>query len=180
MINKKSIFLKSMVDYSPLIVFLITFEIKDLMTATVALIITTLVMIITSLILIRHLPLTILINTIIIGIFGCLTLWFNDETFIKIKPTIIYSLFALILSSSVLLGKPLLKTMLSKSLSFNDKIVWNSMTIRFAIFFMVMAITNEIIRRSFTTEIWILWKVPGSLSIVFLFIVFQIGLIRRI
>ncbi len=170
--------LKPLVDYAPLAVFLVAFEVKGLMVATAALMATTLVALALSLTIARRVPLVPLITALVVGVFGGLTLWFNDETFIKIKPTIIYGLFAATLGCGLLLGKPWLKVVMGEALPL-DESGWRRLTLRFTLFFIVMAVANEVIRRAVTTEMWVLWKVPGSLVLTFLFVVTQMGLIKR-
>lgn len=172
------VWLKPLVDYAPLVVFLVAFEVKGLMVATAALMATTLAALILSLVVARRLPLVPLITALVVGIFGGLTLWFNDENFIKIKPTIIYGLFAVTLGGGLLFGKPFLKAVMGEALPLDDA-GWRSLTLRFALFFVVMAVANEVIRRAVTTEIWVLWKVPGSIVLTFVFVLTQMGLIKR-
>jgi intracellular septation protein len=184
MMNKETMgkappsWLKPLVDYTPLVVFLVAFEVKGLMVATAALMATTLVVLILSLVVARRLPLVPLMTAVIVGVFGGLTLWLHDETFIKIKPTIIYGLFAVILGGGLLFDKPLLKSVIGDSMPLDD-IGWRRLTVRFTLFFLVMAGANEVIRRVVTTELWVLWKVPGSILLTFLFVLTQMGLIKR-
>ncbi|PKU25061.1 septation protein IspZ [Telmatospirillum siberiense] len=170
--------LKPLVDYLPLVVFLAAFEFKGLMVATVALMATTLVALILSLAVARRVPLVPLLTAVIVGVFGGLTLWFNDETFIKIKPTIIYGLFAAILGGGLFFGRTFLKAVMGEALPL-DELGWRRLTLRFTLFFVAMALANEVIRRVVTTEMWVLWKVPGSMILTFLFILTQMGLIKR-
>lgn len=170
--------LKPVVDYAPLAIFLAAYEFKGLMAATVALMTTTAAALVLSLVVARRLPLVPLVTAVVVGVFGGLTLWFNDETFIKIKPTIIYGLFAVALGGGLLFGKPFLKAVMGEALPL-DEVGWRRLTLRFTLFFVVMAAANEVIRRVVTTEMWVLWKVPGSMIATFLFILTQMGLIKR-
>ncbi|MDR3438146.1 septation protein A [Telmatospirillum sp.] len=170
--------LKPTVDYVPLVVFLVAYETRGLMVATGALMATTLVALLLSLVVARRLPMVPLVTAVIVGVFGGLTLWFNDDTFIKLKPTIIYCLFAAALGIGLLRGKPLLKAVIGDALPLDDD-GWRSLSLRFTFFFLAMAVANEVIRRVLTTEMWVLWKVPGSIVLTFVFILTQTGLIRR-
>jgi intracellular septation protein len=170
--------LKPLVDYSPLVVFLVAFEVKGLMVATAALMATTVAALVLSLAVARRLPLVPLITAAVVGIFGGLTLWLNDETFIKLKPTIIYGLFAVTLGGGVLFDKPFLKAVMGENLPLDD-LGWRRLSLRFTLFFLVMAGANEVIRRMVSTEMWVLWKVPGSILLTFLFVLSQMGLIKR-
>ena len=89
--------LKLFVDYAPIVVFFITYWLADLFAATAAIIIATVIVLTISLIVERRIPIMPLVTGIIIVLFGGLTLWLNDETFIKMKPTIIQVIFGLIL-----------------------------------------------------------------------------------
>lgn len=170
--------LKPLVDYAPLVVFLIAFEVKGLMVATAALMATTMVALVLSLVVARRVPLVPLITAVVVGVFGGLTLWFNDDTFIKIKPTIIYGLFAAVLGGGLLFHKPFLKAVMGETLPL-DELGWRRLTLRFTLFFLGMAVANEVIRRLVSTEMWVLWKVPGSMILTFVFILTQMGLIKR-
>jgi intracellular septation protein len=119
-----------------------------------------------------------LVTAVIVGVFGGLTLWLNDDSFIKMKPTIIYCLFAAALGGGLLRGKTLLKSVIGDSLPLDD-IGWRRLSVRFMVFFLVMAGANEVLRRLLTTEMWVYWKFPGSVVLTFLFILAQSGLIRR-
>lgn len=170
--------LKPTVDYAPLAVFLIAFETQGLMVATAALMATTLAALVLSWVLTRRVPMIPLVTAVIVGVFGGLTLWLKDETFIKLKPTILYCLFSAVLGIGWLRGKWVLKAVIGDALPIDDA-GWRRLSLRFALFFLAMAGVNEIVRRVLTTDMWVLWKVPGSIVITFIFILAQTGLIRR-
>lgn len=170
--------LKPFVDYAPLAVFLLAYLAQGLMTATVALMAATAVVLVLSLVVAGRLPLVPLITALVVGVFGGLTLWLNDDSFIKMKPTIIYAVFAAILAGGLAYGRPLLKPVLGEALSLDDT-GWRRLSLRFVFFFIVMAIANEIVRRVLSTDLWVLWKVPGSITLTFLFMLLQMPLIKR-
>jgi intracellular septation protein len=126
----------------------------------------------------RKVALMPLVTAIIVGIFGGLTLWLNDDTFIKMKPTIIYGLFAIVLGGGAVLGKPVLKAVLGEAFSLTDA-GWRRLSLRFVLFFVAMAVANEIIRRVASVDIWVLWKVPGSIILTFVFMLSQMPFIQR-
>jgi intracellular septation protein len=170
--------LKPVVDFGPLAAFLVAFELKGLPVATAALMAASLVAVVLSLVLTRKLPVITFVTAAVVGVFGGLSLWLHDDTFIKLKPTIIYGLLAVVLGGGVLIGKPVLKLVLGEALVLDDVGI-RALSIRFALFFLVMAATNEAVRHLLSTEMWVLWKVPGSLILTFLFTLSQMRLIAR-
>jgi intracellular septation protein len=119
-----------------------------------------------------------IVTLVVVGIFGGLTLWLQDETFIKMKPTIILSLFAAVLIGGLLMGRPLLKSLMGSALELDDA-GWRKLTARFALFFLATALLNEFIWRTQSTDLWVDFKVFGILGLNVLFILSQIPLIRR-
>lgn len=111
-------------------------------------------------------------------VFGGLTLFLQDETFIKIKPTLVYLLFAGILSFGMLRGKSYLKLLLGQALSM-DKSGWMVLTRRWVYFFLALAALNEFIWRSYTTDIWVNFKVFGILPLTFAFMALQMPLLKK-
>lgn len=170
--------LKPAVDYGPLVVFLLTYQLAGLLPATAALMAATLVALLLSWLVARKVALVALVTAVLVGVFGGLTLWLNDDSFIKMKPTIIYVLFAAALGAGVVLRKPFLKSVLGEALQLDDD-GWRKLTLRFALFFLAMAIANEVVRHAVTTDQWVLWKFPGSLFITFGFMMTQASLIKR-
>lgn len=176
--KKQPAWLKPSVDYGPLAVFFIAYLRWDLMTATGALIAATVVGLTLSLIIARHVPMMPLITAVIVGIFGGLTLWLQDDTFIKIKPTIVEGLFSLVLFGGLLFGRPLLKPLMASAWPMDDR-GWHTLTFRFACFFAAMAVLNEIVWRTQTTDFWVTFKVFGLMGLTLLFAVSQASLLSR-
>ena len=119
-----------------------------------------------------------LLTAILVVFFGGLGIWFNDERFFKMKPTIINFIFAGILYGGLILKKPLLKYLLGAALKLNDD-GWKILTQRWVGFFVALAILNEIIWRTQSTDIWVNFKVFGILPITFLFTLSQFSLIKK-
>ncbi len=117
-------------------------------------------------------------TAILILIFGGLTIWLRDETFIKMKPTIIYLLFALILWFGLLRNRSYLKVLMEVALQLEDT-GWLLLTKRFALLFLFMAILNESVWRFFTTDTWVTFKTFGLPVITITFFLAQIKLINR-
>ncbi|MGE5516923.1 MAG: septation protein A [Bacteroidota bacterium] len=170
--------LKPTVDFGPLALFMGVFWLKGLLPATAALMAATAVALVLSYVFTRKVALMPLVTAIIVGVFGGLTLWLNDDTFIKLKPTIIYALFALVIGGGLLRGKPAVKVILGEAFQLDDA-GWKQLSLRFCLFFIVMALINEVVRRVATIDIWVLWKVPGSIALTFVFMLAQMPLIQR-
>lgn len=169
---------KPFVDYVPLVAFFVAYFLSDLFVATGALMIATVIAVVVSLVLERRVPVMPLVTAGIVLAFGGLTLWLNDERFIKMKPTIVQALFAVVLFGGLLFGKPLLKPLLGSAWKLTDR-GWYLLTVRFAIFFAVMAVLNEIVWRTVSTDLWVNFKIFGILILTFAFTAFQVPLITR-
>jgi intracellular septation protein len=146
--------------------------------ATALFIAATLISLAVSLTLTRRLPIMPFITGIVVVIFGGLTLWLQDDTFIKMKPTIVNTLFGSILLGGLFLGRSLLGYVFDSVFSLTDE-GWRRLTFRWGLFFFVLAILNEIVWRNFSTDAWVTFKVFGIMPITFVFTMFQIPLINR-
>ena len=169
---------KPVADYGPLLAFFIAYSFYDLLTATAALMAATAVALVLALAVERRVPMLPLITAAVVGIFGGLTLYFNDEIFIKMKPTIVQTLMSAILLGGLAFGKPLLKPLMNATWPM-DEIGWRRLTFRFAIFFAAMAVLNEIVWRTQSTDTWVTFKVFGLLGLTFLFGMCQMPLLNR-
>lgn len=169
---------KPVADYGPLLAFFIAYSLFDLLTATAALMAATVVALALSLTIERRIPVLPLITAAVVGIFGGLTLWLHDETFIKLKPTIVQALMSAILLGGLAFGKPLLKPLMNATWPM-DETGWRRLTFRFAIFFAAMAILNEIVWRTQTTDMWVTFKVFGLMGLTFLFGICQMPLLNK-
>lgn len=170
--------LKPAVEYGPLAVFVAVYFAQGLMPATVVLMIATVIGLALSWLVERKLPLMPMVTAAIVVVFGGLTLWLNDEAFIKMKPTIIYALFAALILGGLALGKSVLKKVLGHALSM-DEAGWRKLSLRVGLFFIAMAAANEVVRHVLSTDHWVLWKMPGSLIITLAFMLAQGPLILR-
>ena len=170
--------LKPTVDYGPLAVFLLVYIKASLLAATGALIAATAVALALALWAERRVPWMPLTTAVVVGIFGGLTLWSGDETFIKMKPTIVQALFAVALLGGLAFGRPLLKPLLGTAWPM-DEAGWRQLSLRFALFFVVMAALNEAVWRTQSTDVWVTFKVFGLIGLTLLFSIAQMPLMTR-
>ena len=173
----KSIF-KLLIDIGPLAVFFVFYTRSDLKTAILPFMIATIIAVLFSYILEKKIPIMPTVGAIIILIFGGLTIYFDNETFFKMKPTIINLLFAGTLYGGIILNKSLLRYLLGAALKLQDE-GWDILTKRWIGFFIALAILNEIIWRTQTTDIWVNFKVFGILPITFIFTLTQFSTIKK-
>jgi len=169
---------KILVDIGPLAVFFIFYTRGNLQSAILPLMIATIIAVLFSYIVEKKIPIMPTVGAAIILVFGGLTIYFDNEVFFKMKPTIINIIFAGILYGGELLKKPLLKYLLGASLKLQDK-GWSILTKRWIGFFIALAILNEIIWRTQTTDLWVNFKVFGILPITFVFTMTQFSLIKK-
>ncbi len=126
----------------------------------------------------RRLPLMPFVTAIVVVIFGGLTLWLQNETFIKLKPTIIYLLFGAVLLGGLAFGKSFLGYVFDAVFKLDEE-GWRRLTIRWGLFFLPLAVLNEVVWRSFSTDVWVSFKVFGFLPLTFVFALLQMPLINR-
>lgn len=170
--------LRPTIEYGPLGVFLIAYYKFDLFAATGAFMVATVVALAASYIFERRVPIVLVVTAVIVMVFGGLTLIFDDDRFIKMKPTIVQALFAVVLLGGLAIGRPLLKPLLHAAWQLTDQ-GWRSLTLRFGLFFAAMAVINEIVWRTQTTDFWVNYKIFGALAITFAFTACQAPLINR-
>lgn len=169
---------KLALDIIPAFAFFAAYKFYNLYVATGVLLALTLVTLAVTYLAERRLALAPLITAIIVTIFGGLTLYLHDENFIKMKPTLIYLLFAAILLGGCAAKKGLLKHVLGLALNLTPQ-GWYFLSRRWGVFFLFMAALNEIARRYFTTSQWVTFKVFGALGLTMVFAVLQTGLIQK-
>ena len=126
----------------------------------------------------RTLPIMPLVSGAVVFVFGALTLWLQDDVFIKMKPTIVNSLFAAVLLGGLLFGKSLLGYVFESAFRL-DAEGWRKLTFRWGLFFVFLAIVNEIVWRNFSTDSWVAFKVWGIMPITILFTFSQMPLIMK-
>jgi intracellular septation protein len=126
----------------------------------------------------RRLPMMALVSAVVVVVFGGATLVFQNETFIKLKPTIIYLLFTTVLLGGLIFRKPLLAAVFDQVFHLTEE-GWRKLTVRWALFFLVLAILNELVWRTQSTDTWVTFKVFGVAPLTFLFAALQYPLLVR-
>ena len=173
----KSIY-KILIDIGPLAVFFIFYTRSGLQASILPLMIATVIAVLFSYILEKKIPIMPTVGAGIVLIFGGLTIYFDNEVFIKMKPTIINLVFAVILYGGMLIRKPFLKILLGAALKLEEE-GWKILTYRWIGFFIALAILNEIVWRTQSTDIWVNFKVFAILPITFIFTMTQFPLIKK-
>ncbi len=171
--------LQPAVDYGPLAIFFLAYVGAGLMAATAAVIAASLIALALAWTLQRRVPLIPLLTAAVVAVFGGLTLWLQDETFIKMKPTIVQALFAAILLGGLVFERPFLKPLFGRMMPPMSDAAWRRFTFRYALFFIAMALLNELVWRSQSTNVWVTFKVFGLTGLTFLFILAQMPFITR-
>jgi intracellular septation protein len=170
--------LKLGLDLGPLLLFFVVNARWGIFAATGTFMVTTLLSLGVTYALTRRIAMMPLATAGIVMVFGGLTLFLQDETFIKLKPTIIYTLFAAVLFAGLFTGRPLLSLVLDNVFQLQDE-GWRKLTLRWALFFVAMAIVNEFVWRSFSTDAWVAFKTFGFLPLTIVFALAQTPLIMR-
>ena len=165
-------------ELGPLMVFFVVNAKFHLFVATGAFMVAIVAAMIASYVVTKHVPLMALVTGIIVLVFGTLTLVLHDETFIKVKPTIIYSLFALALSGGLLFGRSFNAIMFDQMFNLTPR-GWRLLTLRWALFFAAMAVLNEVVWRTQTTDFWVNFKVFGVTPLTMIFAITQMPLVKR-
>ena len=170
--------LKPLVDFGPLAVFLLLYWQYNLFTATGGLMVAVTLGLALSYGLERTVPIMPLVTAGLVLVFGGLTLWLDDERFIKMKPTIVQAIFAAILLGGLVFNKPLLKRVMGTAWPMDDA-GWRILTRNFGWFFLVMAVVNEIVWRTQTESFWVNFKVFGIMALTLLFSLSQVPVLNR-
>ena len=149
-----------------------------LLIATALFMVATVISLIVSKIVFKHLPVMPFVSGIVVMVFGSLSIWLQDETFIKMKPTIVNTLFGVVLLGGLFFGKSLLGYVFNAAFQLDDE-GWKKLTLRWGIFFLFLAVLNEVVWRNFSDAVWVNFKVWGTMPITILFTLAQMPLIMR-
>jgi len=175
---KKNSLIKFVSEFLPVLCFFVAYKLSDMITATSVLIVTSLFGLLLHRIYKIKIPPMLLFTVIIVTVFGGITILSKDAMFIKMKPTFIYLCFAGILAFGLFKGKLYLKTVLGEQLKLPDH-AWQILSKRFIAFFILTAILNEFIWRTFSENFWIHFKSFGAMPIFIVFMLLQIPVIKK-
>lgn len=170
--------LRLALEAGPLAVFFIANNRFGIMVGTGAFMAATTVSLAVSYALERRVPVMPVVGCFFVLLFGGLTLWLDDELFIKIKPTVVNLLFATLLFAGLLLKRNLLKVALGTVMQM-DREGWRILTVRWAWFFVLLAALNEAVWRTMSTDAWVNFKVFGIMPLTLVFSMAQIPVIMR-
>jgi intracellular septation protein len=170
--------IKLLIDLGPLLAFFIAYGRAGIYWATGVLMLATVAALAASWRLLGRITAVPLVTAILVVVFGGLTFYLDDPSFIKLKPTIINLLFAGLLLAGLATGRPLLKLLLGDAFRLTEE-GWRRLSVRWAFFFFVLAILNEIVWRNFAESTWVNFKVFGIVPLTIVFAMAQIGLIKR-
>ncbi len=149
-----------------------------LLIATALFMVATVISLIISKIVFKHLPVMPFVSGIVVLVFGGLSIWLQDETFIKMKPTIVNTLFGVVLLGGLAFGTSLLGYVFNAAFQL-DAEGWKKLTLRWGIFFLFLAVLNEVVWRNFSDDVWVSFKVWGTMPITILFTLAQMPLIMK-
>jgi intracellular septation protein len=170
--------LKFALEFGPLVLFFAANWKFDLFVATGVLMVAVVATLCLSFALLRRLPIMPLVTAIIVVIFGALTFYFENKTFIKIKPTVLYLLFAGALLGGLAFGKLLLPVLFDNAIQVTEE-GWRKLTYRWGFFFVALAALNEVVWRTQSEGFWVTFKTFGVMPLIFLFAIAQAPLIMR-
>src|SRR5659263_17448 len=170
--------LKLVLDIGPLVLFFAANAKFGIYAATGSFMVTVLIALAVSYVLTRHIAVMPLVTAAIVLVFGGLTLFLHDDLFIKLKPTIIYVLFGGTLLVGLALGKPLLGLLFESVFHLTEE-GWRKLTWRWALFFLLLAVVNEIVWRTQTTDFWVSFKLFGVVPLTFAFGALQYPLLVK-
>lgn len=169
---------KFALDTVPVFAFFGVYKLADLYTATAVLLVLTLVSLLIFYLVERRLAFAPLVTAALVALFGGLTLWLHDDDFIKMKPTLVYLVFAATLLGGCIAKKGLIRYVFGAAFHLTEA-GWYVLSRRWGIFFLALAALNELVRRNFTTSQWVNFKVFGALTLTVLFAVLQTRFIEK-
>ena len=170
--------LKLALDLGPLLIFFAANALFGIFTATAVFMAAMLIVIAIGIVVERKLSPMPLITGALVLVFGGLTLWLSNDIFIKIKPTILYAMFAAVLLGGLAFGRMFIKIILGQTLKLHDT-AWRTLTWRWALFFVALAVINEIVWRNTSTNSWVAFKVWAIFPLTLIFAVAQAPFIAR-
>ncbi len=170
--------IKLALELGPLVVFFITNARSDIFTATAWFMGAMVLSLAMSWIILKKIAVMPLVTGVVVLVFGGLTLWLQDDTFIKMKPTITNTLFAAVLLGGLVFGQSLLKYVFGDVYKLRPEGWWR-LTLNWGLFFVVLAILNEVVWRNFSTDFWVAFKVWGIMPLTIGFSLTQVPLLSK-
>ncbi len=170
--------IKIALELGPLLVFFFTNANYDIFTATAWFMGAMVVSLVLSWLLLKKVAVMPLVTGVVVLIFGTLTLVLKDDTFIKMKPTIVNSLFGFTLLGGLLFGQSLLKYVFGEVYKLKPE-GWRALTINWGLFFIFLAVANEVVWRLFDTDFWVAFKVWAIMPITVVFSMLQLPLLTK-
>ncbi|VAV94828.1 Intracellular septation protein IspA [hydrothermal vent metagenome] len=170
--------LKFVLEFGPLIAFFVVYKWSGIYVATMVIMATTVITLAITWLITRKLSIMPIVTLVLITIFGGLTLYLKDPVFIQVKVTIINGMFAAILLGGWLIKKPLLKFVFGEAMNL-DPVGWLKLTLNWGLFFLALALANEVIRATVTMDTWVTYKTFGILPLTFIFAMSQLPLMQR-
>ena len=170
--------IKLLSDFGPLLAFFATNWYAGIIWATGVLMVTITIAAAVSYAMTGKIAPMHIVTLVFVLVFGSLTIWLNDETFIKVKVTLVNCLFGSILIGGWLMGKSLLKYVMGEMLSVDDE-GWRKLSFRWGLLFFGLAALNEVVWRSVSTDTWVTFKTFGLMAVTMVFGVCQIRLITK-
>jgi intracellular septation protein len=177
--------LRMAVDFGPLATFFLVNTLADgpklmkVMMATTAFMVATAIAMIVSRVKAGRISPMLWISGALVLFFGGLTLWFRDDTFIKMKPTIVYTMFAVILGFGLATGRPLLKLLLETAYPGLNETGWRKLTINWVGFFVFMALLNEAVWRTQSWDFWVGFKLWAVVPLTLIFAIINIPMLMK-
>jgi len=176
--SKTNPLIRLLIDVGPLVIFFIANAREGIFFATGAFMVAIMISVSISFVLERKLPIMPVVTAGVVLVFGGLTIYLQDELFIKLKPTIVNTLFGFTILVGLKMRRNFIKILLGTVMQLNDE-GWNRLAIRWAGFFFLLAVLNEIVWRNFSTDTWVAFKVFGIMPLTVLFSIAQVPLITK-
>jgi intracellular septation protein len=168
-----------LIDVAPLVVFFVVNFLRDIFTATVAFMIAISAAMIWSRVRYRHISPMLWFSGGMVLVLGGITVWLHDDTFIKMKPTLVYAAIGGVLLFGLVTGRNLLEVVLGSAYPGLSQLGWKKLTRNWIGFFLLMAVVNEAVWRSTTTDFWIGFKLWFFLPATFLFALANVPMLMR-
>jgi intracellular septation protein len=170
--------IKMALELGPLVVFFIVNSRADIFVGTAWFMAAMVISLALSWLLLKKIALMPLVTGVVVLVFGGLTLWLHDDTFIKMKPTIVDSLFGAVLLGGMLFRLSLLKYVFGDVYKLQPK-GWMVLTLRWGLFFFFLAALNELVWRTQSTDFWVAFKVWATMPLTIIFAAWQLPVLNR-